>query len=134
VSESEIQQLIQIAGPEVQSILMRNNSGAMKDSTGRVVRYGLGNVSKKQNDTFKSSDLIGLTCVTVVPAMIGRTIAVFSAIEVKEEGWKFSNTPREIAQKNFIEFVRLKGGIAGFASSVDQFKAIKADYIDYITI
>jgi hypothetical protein len=113
-SEAEIQQEIQIEAAKHGIVLLRNNSGALKDKTGRVVRYGLGNYSKSQNKHFKSSDLIG----------IGPE-GTFIAIEVKAENWKPSLTDeREAAQRNFIEWVKTHGGIAGFANSVDAFRSI----------
>ena len=87
---------------------MRNNSGALPDRTGRVVRYGLGNVSKTYTDKVKSSDLIGITKVVITPSMVGKTLGVFTAVEVKKEDWdegkKFDT--REIAQNNFINWVK----------------------------
>lgn len=124
-SESEIQQLIQIEGPEHRCLLLRNNSGALKDVTGRVVRYGLGNTSAKHNQLFKSSDLIGITTVTITPDMVGKEVGIFTAIEVKGQGWKRApNDKREKAQENFIQWVQDRGGIAGFASSVEGFVEI----------
>jgi len=124
-SESEIQQLLQIEAALHGTILMRNNSGALKDATGRTVRYGLGNISSKHNDSIKSSDLIGITSVVVSPDMVGRMIGIFTAIEVKAEGWKPSLTDkREIAQRNFITWVQSRGGIAGFASDLDSLKSL----------
>lgn len=122
--ESTVQQEIQIEAKFYNCTLMRNNNGAMKDETGRVVRYGLGHISKKQNDSIKSSDLIGITKITITKDMVGEEIGVFTAIECKKEGWiedkKFDK--REVAQSNFIEFVKSMGGIAGFASSIDNLK------------
>src|SRR5690606_36770808 len=86
-SESEIQQLIQMEAMKYDCTLMRNNSGSFKDSTGRAVRFGLGNVSKKHSLKSKSSDLIGITRVVVTSDMVGKTIGVFTAIECKGEGW-----------------------------------------------
>lgn len=123
-SEDEIQQLIQMEAPKMNSILLRNNSGALKDATGRVVRYGLGNNSKSVNETFKSSDLIGITSIVITPEMVGQTIGVFTAVEVKKENWKPfqpSNT-RETGQGNFLNFVATKGGIAFFTNSIDTFR------------
>lgn len=121
-SESEIQQLIQLEGPNWHTILMRNNSGALKDHEGRLVRYGLGNVSKKHNDQMKSSDLIGIKTIVITPDMVGQMVAVFTAIEVKREDWKRDEeNKKENAQFNFIEWIKKRGGIAGFASSVKQF-------------
>jgi len=122
-SESEIQQEIQLEAPRMRVNLMRNNSGAAKDITGRLIRYGLGQVSK--NQAYKSSDLIGWTEVVVTPEMVGRTLAVFTAIEVKKEDWKpnYRDT-RELHQRNFIEWVKSRGGIAAMINSVDEFKKL----------
>lgn len=116
-SEFEISQKIQLNGPRHKCFLLRNNSGAFKDYTGRMVRFGLGNVSANHSDIMKSSDLIGITEVIVTPDMVGKKLGVFTAIEVKREDWKQSeNNKREIAQQNFINWVKLKGGLATFMS------------------
>jgi hypothetical protein len=60
-----------------------------------------------------SSDLIGLRRVVVTPEMVGRTLALFAAIEVKPaKGGHY-----QPGQKPFIEFVRDFGGVAGVARS-----------------
>lgn len=122
-SESEVQQEIQLEAPKMGVTLLRNNSGAFKDETGRLVRYGLGQISNTQ--PYKSSDLIGWTEVVVTPEMVGRTLAVFTAIEVKREDWKpnYRDT-RELHQRNFIEWVKSRGGIAAMINSVDEFKKL----------
>lgn len=125
MSESEIQQLIQIEGPYHNCQLQRNNSGALKNERGEMVRYGLGNISAKHNKQMKSSDLIGFTSVVITPEMVGKTVAIFTAVEVKSESVKIN--PKDetiIAQQNFINWVMRHGGIAGFAKSVDDFKVI----------
>ena len=126
MSESEIQQEVQIEARRLNTMLLRNNNGAFTDSTGRTVRYGLGNISKKHSETMKSSDLIGFRKMVVTPEMVGQTIAVFTAIEMKSEDWKSTKKldEREIAQKNFIDLVKSWGGIASFCNSVDQLKTI----------
>lgn len=119
-TESEIQQLIQIEAAKYGCTLMRNNSGSLKDETGRLVRYGLGHTSP--NQAFKSSDLIGITEVTVTPDMVGKKVAIFSCVEVKKEDWKTNyNDTRENYQRNFIQWVNSKGGIALMTNSVDEF-------------
>ena len=110
---------------------MRNNSGAMKDLTGRLVRYDLGNNSPNQKT--KSSDLIGITSITITPEMVGRTIGVFTAIEVKTEGWETSKaklTDREQHQVNFINWVISRGGIARMVDSVQSFKDTIAKFVN----
>jgi len=121
-SESKVQDDISVYGRHRECILMRNNSGALRAEDGRPVRFGLGNVSKKHNDVMKSSDLIGITTITITAAMVGKQIGVFTAIEAKKENWKRSPTDKkEIAQDNFIKWVKIRGGLAGFANSVDSF-------------
>ena len=126
MDESEIQQIIQMEAVKFGVTLMRNNSGALKDSTGRVVRFGLGNVSKVHSDKIKSSDLIGFKTVTITPEMVGQRIAVFSAIECKHPDWNPDKKldQRELAQLNFIQWVLAKGGIAGFANDVSSMERI----------
>lgn len=130
VSESEIQQLIQIEGPNEHCILQRNNSGALEDKTGRIVRFGLGNVSKKLNDKIKSSDLIGIKTIVITPEMVGKLIGVFAAVEVKENNWTRSlRDQRENAQEAYINWVRARGGVAGFCKSVEDFKQLMNDFV-----
>lgn len=123
-TESDIQQVIQMEARAVNCHLLRNNSGVGMDPTGRPVRFGLGNISKKHNDAIKSSDLIGFTVVTVTQAMVGHQLAVFTAVEVKSPDWRFSGTPRENAQNAFINWIKKHGGFAGFSNSVETFKSI----------
>ncbi len=53
--ENTVSQEIQIQAKHYNCTLLRNNSGALLDKDGRLVRFGLGNVSKKHTD---------LICVT----------------------------------------------------------------------
>lgn len=100
--------------------LFRNNVGAFQSKTGAWVRYGLANESKAMNAHVKSSDFIGFTPVVITPDMVGSTVAVFTAIEAKEEGYKPSGV-KQIkhyeAQQRFCEMVSGFGGIAGIADS-----------------
>lgn len=96
----------------------------LPDQNGRPVRYGLCNESAIQNKNIKSSDLIGITPITITQEMVGQKIGVFTAIEVKKENWKFKGDERENAQLNFITWIKSLGGRAGFASSIDDMKFI----------
>ena len=103
--------------------LWRNNSGALVDDRGRLVRYGLGSFTDK--DVLASSDYIGPTPVIITPEMVGRVIGVFTAVETKAEGWVFNkNDKKELKQKNFIDIVNRAGGFAGFAQSIEDYKRI----------
>lgn len=123
--ESEIQQLIQMTAMKFHKcVLMRNNSGGFTDQTGRFVRFGLGHTSPKQQ--FKSSDLIGITEVVITQEMVGKTLGVFTAVELKDENWNPNKklNSHEEKQNNFLQFVISKGGIAGFVNKVDDLKDI----------
>ena len=91
--------------------LFRNNCGALKDADGRLIRYGVANPG--------GSDLIGWKSVTITPEMVGQKLAIFLAIEVKGERTRVTDQ-----QRNFIERVRLDGGLAGVARSVEDALAI----------
>lgn len=105
--------------------LWRNNSGAFQDETGRWVRYGLCNESAAQSKIVKSSDLIGITPVTITPDMVGQVIGVFTAIETKPTGWHLiPSDDRGLAQQKFHDIVKKAGGFAGFATCVKDFRNI----------
>lgn len=127
-SESATQQLIRRDFPTMTGgQIWRNNSGAFKDDTGRVIRFGLGNDSPALNKVFKSSDLIGITPVKAYVEGRGWTVlGVFTAIEVKEPNWhQRPGDDRASAQARFHDIVRAAGGYAGFATSlVDVWRAI----------
>jgi hypothetical protein len=91
--------------------IWRNNRGAAVDKTGRQIRFGLGNDSSAVDKVCKSSDLIGI--------MPGGT---FVAYEIKEPGWLYTGTPREVAQANFLALVVALGGIGKFITDVEQIK------------
>lgn len=59
-----------------------------------------------------SSDLIGWRSITVTPDMVGRAVAVFSAIEGKSLRGRVRPE-----QENFIRVVLEAGGLAGVARS-----------------
>lgn len=125
MKESDVQQYIQLEGPKYNCLLERNNSGAFTSQDGRHVRFGLGNISKKHQDEMASSDLIGITTIVITPAMVGRAVGIFTAIECKSPDWKpVSSDKRHRAQNNWINWVKSRGGISGFARSVEEFKQI----------
>lgn len=98
----------------------RNNSGAFKDTTGRVVRYGLANDSKTVNENFKSGDLIGWDEVVITPDMVGTIVAIFASDEIKREDWKEDNSMRTKAQKRWCDFINAHGGRARILSSAED--------------
>ena len=120
MSEAAAQSQIRLAAAQQGITLWRNQSGACYDDTGRLIRYGLANDSAQLNRRLKSSDLIGITPILIEPRHLGCRVGVFTAIEVKHPGWKRPGNDRERAQAEFIRIVREKGGLAGFATSVEE--------------
>ncbi len=119
-SELDIQNRLRMEASKRGGILFRNNVGAALTKDGSYIRFGLANDSKAINKRFKSSDLIGLFPILIGPEHVGSTIGQFTAIEVKPEGWVYRGTEREIAQLNFLEAVKSKGGKAIFCSGKEN--------------
>ena len=117
MKETPVSKLVQLELSHFGSIPMRNNVGVAVDETGRHIRYGLMNESPTVNKRIKSSDIIAITPLVITPAWIGHRVGVFTAIETKASGWKFSQADeRAVAQAAFHAIVREAGGFAGFAT------------------
>ena len=108
-NEAYVQNKIRLAVGSGDVRLFRNNTGALLDMQGRLVKFGL---------CKGSSDLIGFRSITITPDMVGQKIAVFSAIEVKDKG------KATVEQKNFINIINNAGGFAGVAKNVNDAKKI----------
>lgn len=116
MSEKDVSELEQLAAARRGAWLLRNNSGAFKDSRGVQVRYGLGNTSNKFNKVMKSSDLVGIEPIIITEDMVGMTMGRFLALEMKAPGWKYTGDDREIAQKRFLDKVIELGGRGWFST------------------
>lgn len=114
LTEAAVMQQIQLAAPGLGVTLWRNNVGGAIDSTGRHIRYGLGNVSASLTRKITSVDLIGMIHGT------GQIVA----IECKRQGWKYKGNERERAQKAFIELVKSRGGRGGFCQNIKDFENV----------
>jgi hypothetical protein len=110
MSEQAIQQRIRLACSRGRVRLWRNNTGRLRDERGQLVTFGL---------CPGSADLIGYRSVTVTADMVGQTVAVFAAVEVKAERGR--PTPEQTA---FLEHVTAAGGLAGIARSVEDARQI----------
>lgn len=109
--ETPIMQAIRLAvGGRDDARLFRNNVGLFYTRDGRPIRCGL---------CAGSSDQVGWRSVVVTPRLVGRRIAVFTALEIKTATGRV-----DPAQINFIDQVQLAGGIAGVARSPEQAKEI----------
>lgn len=115
-TESPAQDDVRVEASEQGARLWRNNVGACVTETGSHVRYGLANDSTRVNRRIKSSDLIGIRPVEILPEHVGRTLGQFVAREMKRPGWQYAGTEREIAQLRFLELVNGMGGDACFAT------------------
>ena len=113
--EQNIQSLIQKAISKfTKSTMFRNNVGTAWTGHKKSTRDG--GIYIENPRPFKaglcvgSSDLIGFTTREITPDMIGKKIAIFTAVEVKTKSGKAT---RE--QINFLSFVKKNGGISGIA-------------------
>jgi|SRR5690625_3097998 len=105
-TEADIQAKIQIELSNLGVPMFRNNTGAYTTETGHYVRFGVGGVG--------GSDLIGITPVKITEDMVGQTLGVFTAIEVKSK-----NGRATLEQRKFIQAVKNNHGLAGVAKSVN---------------
>ena len=111
LSESQVTSLHRLAEAERGTMLFRNNSGALPDRNGRLIRFGLGNDSAASNAEFKSSDWIGWRPTLITPDMVGECIARFVAHEIKHPGWHLTpGDKRGQAQARFGALVTRGGG------------------------
>lgn len=115
VCERSLQDDIRLAYEHSKAVrLFRNNVGVLQDRRGNYVRYGL---------CPGSSDLIGWYSIFPRCTCCGydfpQPVAIFAAIEVKRPG----EVPTD-GQTQFIGTVRMAGGVAGWASSVEEAKLI----------
>lgn len=108
------------AGRRGDIVLWRNNVGACKTDDGRMIRYGLANVSKAMNERIKSADLIGVYRREITQDDVGRVIGQFLSVETKREGWKPSNSQRDTAQAAWASGVVAWGGVALIHASSSQ--------------
>jgi hypothetical protein len=106
MSESVVLKKIMIAMSRVGGRVFRNNVGFFKTVDGRFIATGL---------CSGSTDLIGWTSIIITPEMVGKKIAVFTAIEAKKEDFKLTKSMAKHIehQINFIETVKKAGGISG---------------------
>lgn len=100
--KTRLDRIAALASARLNGRLLRNNNGIAKhkgqDGKVHKVRYGLGK---------GTSDQVGWTPVVVTPDMVGRTVAVFTAVEEKS-----ANDQLKQNQCDFLSLVEASGGIA----------------------
>lgn len=123
MSESEIQKKIRLAIGSIARMFRNNVGSGWQGRSGsiKVTSDGSKYITLASPRPLKaglcegSSDLIGWTSKTITPEMVGETVAVFTAIEVKTATGRASKE-----QINFIRAVIDSGGIAGIARDEAQ--------------
>lgn len=114
--ETDISNLIRMTASKLGARLFRNHRGKHLTMDGkRIVETGLAP---------GASDLIGWTPVTITPEMVGRSVAVFTACEVKS-GRRVPTTE----QGNFLDRVNEAGGIGFVARSEREAADRLSEYV-----
>lgn len=113
--EAEIQHEVRLAlGTQPGCVFYRNNVGQAEfvSPQGQVsrVKYGL---------CEGSSDLIGLVSLVITPQMVGKTIARFTAFELKKPGASTEKGRRE-KQEMFRDLVNRFGGYSELLNDPQQ--------------
>lgn len=105
--EGEVLKRLMLQATKEGHRLFRNNCGAFQDKRGHWIRYGVVNPG--------GSDLIGWTSTEITSDMVGKKVAVFTAVEVKSKGLHLT-----IEQERFLAVVRDAGGIARLETEGDD--------------
>ena len=131
MAEKSLLNDILLQAPDLKSILFRNNVAF--SWAGRIVKdrqtpngrnIELVDARPIKSGLVKgSSDLVGWTEVEITPDMVGRKVAVFTAIEAKTPSMRVSK-----AQTNFIRRLAEAGGIAGIARSAEDATKLIQEY------
>jgi hypothetical protein len=80
----------------------------------RAIRFGLAK---------GSSDAIGWHTIKITPDMIGKNVAVFTAVETKTRTGRTT-----LEQNNFLLTVKEAGGISGVVKSLDDLDSLVESY------
>lgn len=115
-SEAAVQSRIRVEASQKGMRAWRNNVGALVDSRGVPLRFGLANDTAAMNRILKSGDLIAIDPSPITPAMVGEPRGQFCSWECKPEGWRYTGTPHEQAQAAWAALIVSLGGRARFVN------------------
>ena len=108
MNETTIMRHIQLEASKLKGVrLLRNNVGKFQDLRGVWTQFGVGGPG--------GSDLIGWKTITITQEMVGKTVAVFLAVEVKSRNGKLTTE-----QAQFLMVVRAAGGIGLVPYSIED--------------
>lgn len=110
MTETELIRLLLLESSRLGITLFRNNVGKLPDANGRWVQYGL---------AVGSPDLVGWLPVTITPEHVGRTLAVFVGVEVKQHHGQPSP-----AQRAFLAALQRAGARCGVVRRVEDLATI----------
>lgn len=125
--ESTILKLVRLAASKIGAVTFRNNVAkawvgqATQISKPQTMLLQPGDVIIRNARplhaglTKGSSDLIGWNAITVLPSMLGKRVAVFTAIETKSKTGRLT-----VEQGNFLDQVMDAGGIAFVARTPED--------------
>lgn len=136
-------QNVKLRASQYKCRLLKNNSGVAYTKDSRPVFFGLGNEGNKDDDGkfahqhIRTPDWVGYTEITVTPEMVGKKIAVFTAVDAKKIGFvkkiSYPKGTREHGQQKFFDQVIEANGIAGFASCPEHVDEIMQDFNNRVT-
>ena len=115
-SEAAVQSAVRLEAARKGVRLFRNNVGALIDSRGVPVRYGLANESKQVNEVLKSSDLVGWRPFVIGPQHVGLCVAQTVLRECKKVGWRYTGDEHEQAQLNWLMLGAKDGADVAFCT------------------
>ena len=110
-AESKVNDAIIKAGRLFGAVLFRNRRGMVRLEGGGMFPYGLGSNGFPDN--------AGYTPIKITPEMVGKTVAVFTAIEAKTDTGRVA--PH---QQACIDELKAHGCIAGVATSGEDVRGI----------
>lgn len=128
-SEASLLRVFLIAASEFGAKLFRNQRGVYtiaQDDCKSCQRFGRKISTGMANG---APDLVGWLPVTITPAHVGRTLAVFVGLEAKRpDGGRISDD-----QRRFLDALARDGAVHGVVRSVAEVEAIVGPWADTTT-